>query len=64
MHHQRVLDWGDGPNPLAVGIIVELQLVGKSDGHDVVVDSVEDEEIVIQNVFLDLKSEPDSADDV
>ena len=61
MHHQRVLNRGDGPDPLAVGVIGKLQLVGEPDGHDVVVDSVADEELVVQSLVLDLESKVDSA---
>ena len=61
MHYQRVLNRSDGPDSLTVGVVGELQLVGESDGHDVVIDSVADEELMVQDAVLDLESERDRA---
>ena len=64
MHHQRVLNRSDGPDSLTVGVVGELQLVGEFDGHDVVVDSVADEELMVQDAVLDLESARDPAKDI
>ena len=64
MHHQRVLNWSDSPDSLTVGVVGELQLVGESDGHDVIVDSIADEELMVQDVVLNLESEHDRAEDI
>ena len=39
-------------------------MVGESDGHDVVVDSLTDEEFVVQNGVLDFELERDRAKDI
>ena len=64
MHHQRVLNRSDSPDSLTVGVVGELQLVGESDGHDVIVDSIADEELMVLDAVLDFESERDRAEDI
>ena len=54
MHHQGVVDRGDGEQTARSGVVGQFQRIGQIDAHDVVVDLRTDDELLGQRSSFDL----------